>query len=151
MKRQKKSKNPHSLGGRIISSSLFGVAIGLGLLCSLLCIFSAVCLTFTNPHPFILPLCLFSVYSSSFFAGLAAIKHCDGRDALLCGTLTGIILTVLLWGIFSLFGMIYGADTGSNTSIGYIWKFLIAPISPIGACLGVRRTKKVSREHRRKY
>ena len=132
---------------KILSSSLFGACVGFLCMLTLLMIFSAICLIIPNPHPLILPLCLFSIYASSFFSGFSAVKRNGGRDALLCGGLNGVIYMVVFWLVFAIIKAILGEH--GATTLSFILKLLIIPIALIGAFSGLKGT--TAKRPKRKY
>ena len=120
---------------RIIISSCIGAAMGI--LCffvlSLIC--CAVCMNMSNPHAPLMPLCFVCVYAASFAAGFFAVIFNKRSDALLCGSLCGAMLMLLLWVSLAIFEKALGVTASLPLSL--VWKILILPLSVIGAFAGL--------------
>ena len=138
MKRNVKAHKTNEInqGKKILSNALFGVCIGFLCMLALLVIFSAICLALPNPHPLIIPLCAFSIYASSFASGFSGVKRNRGRDALICGGLTGIAYMLILWLVFAIIKFSTGEQ--GETALSFILKLLTIPTAILGAFSGLK-------------
>lgn len=148
----KKSVKAHKIsdkgqGRKLLSSSLFGICIGFICMLALLIIFSAICLAIPNPHPLIFPLCLFSIYSSAFFSGFSAVKRNGGRDALLCGSLTGVAYMMIFWLVFATTKFMLKEEGAATLS--FILKLLLIPTALAGAFSGLKGNTPVKPKRKR--
>lgn len=154
----KKAKHSHSastshtqqkasMGKQLLVSSAFGTLTGICVFALLLAAFSALCVLFPNPHPFVTPLCFLSVYGAAFFGGFTAVKRNGSRDALLCGGLCGVMLMALFWLAFTMIGYIFAIPNDGSASL--ICKLIILPVTVIGSFLGAS-SHSTSPKHRRK-
>ena len=148
MKRSQKRKAPRKLEKRVITSSIFGALMGLACFFVMLLLFCAICMALQNPHPLVLPLCFFSVYSSAFLAGLSSVKRNEGKNALWCGLLCGALFCVILWIFISSVNMFSGNSLAQTST--FIWKLLILPSTLLGSFAGLSAKGKKSKKKRRK-
>ena len=119
----------------ILKGALWGVAVCLLSLTLMLLIFSGVCLCFDDPHKFIFPLCLLSIYASALLGGIACSRSGGGRGLLPRGALCGALILLALWGIFTLISLL----THTAPAIGiapFIYKLMLLPVTLIGALIG---------------
>lgn len=149
MKKATRSHGDKSKGKQILFSSLFGMGVGILCMIALIIAFSAVCMMLPDPHPFILPLCFFLLYASAFAAGFAGVKRNKGSDALLCGSLCGVMLMAILWLAFTLLDIPLGTD--SVGALSFIPKLIMIPFSLAGAFLGLKGSEGGSKKARRKH
>lgn len=129
MKTKKREKRSASARRGVLFCIILGTALGILIFLAMLTLFSCILLATDNPHNYPFPLSLFSIYASAFFGGFIAVKRNGGRDALLCGALTGIAFTLVLCLIFLIIGAILKVD-GSASS------WLFRSFSVIGAVIG---------------
>ena len=148
MKRSQKNKSPIGLGKSMAVNSLCGALLGIASFFAMLLLFCAMGMALPDPHPFILPLCFFSVYSASFLCGLFAVKKNGGKDALLCGLLSGASFIILLWAIVFLINSF--SSSATLQAPNFIWKLLSIPITMLGAFAGLKNTGKKPRKKARK-
>ena len=144
----KKGSSSHGSGKRLLISSVFGAVTGILIFILLVLISSAFCMIPESPHAFIAPLCIFSVYSSAFFSGFAAVKR-NGSSALLCGALSGVILMLTVWLASATLGLFLGITTSGASA--FIFKLLIVPVSCVGALIGVGQSKDKKKKGKRKF
>lgn len=120
-------------GNTLLKSSVFGAVVSLCALVIMILLSSALCLLFDDPHRFVVPLCFFSLYTSSFIGGLASVKR-NGSGALLCGALTGALLMIVFWVIFAATDAVWQSNTSGI--LPFILKLSVIPVSVIGALIG---------------
>ena len=127
---------------RIIISSCIGAAIAI--LCFLVLAFicCAVCMNMSNPHAALTPMCFVCVYAASLAGGFLAVLFNKRSDALICGTMCGAMLLLLLWAALAIFEKALGST--SSIPLSLVWKILILPLSVIGAFAALGQS------HRRK-
>ena len=123
-------------GKQILISTIFGICVGIACMLGFLMIFSAICMMIPNPHPFIAPLCLFSVYASAFFSGFAGVKRNGGKEALICGALCGAAYMIILWLSFAIIQGLFGERSTNTASL--IIKLCILPSAILGAFSGLK-------------
>ena len=140
------NKNKGSEVKMLLMNSGLGALIGFIITILSVLLISALCLLSDNPHVLVTPMCMFSIYSSAFFAGLIAQKKTKG-SVLLCGALCGVILALVLI-VFSALLRI-GIDTG-NEYFSPILKILVIPASLIGALIGAYSPKKSKNRRKRR-
>lgn len=128
-----KTSAPKSTNKTLLRSASFGAVCALCTLLLMILASCAICLAIDYPHRFIAPLCFFCLYSASFIGGLFSVKR-NGGSALLCGSLTGVIITIILWIIFSLLDILWLSDTRGFLPL--LLKLLIIPVSTFGAIIG---------------
>ena len=139
---RKVSKNHKSLTFCII----LGVCCTVIILFALLALFSCVALAADNPHKYLSLLSFFAIYTSAFFGGFIATKKNGGRDALLCGGLTGVASTLLLCLLFFMIGALLGDQ---STPLSWLFRALSVVASLLGGLLGSKR-KRTQRKARRR-
>ena len=141
-------KNASSRGG-----ILFCVALGslstIIILFVLLALFSCVTVNMKNPHAYLTALSFFAVYASAFFGGFIATKKNSGRDALTCGSLTGVASAIILCLLFLAIGAIFKTQ---SSPLSWLFRALTVVFSLIGALLATKKksTPKNIRKRRRK-
>ncbi|MBO7303006.1 MAG: TIGR04086 family membrane protein, partial [Clostridia bacterium] len=91
MKKRGKEKKPSFKGGAL-KASLIGSLGAIAVFILLISLFSAIGLSFENPHAYVPPLSYLAIYGASFFGGFIASKKNRGHNALLCGLICGVIL-----------------------------------------------------------
>lgn len=133
------------------SSALFCVALGsfcsIIILFAILAVFSSLLLASKSPHPFFTPLSFFAIYSSAFFGGFIAVKKNYGKDALLCGTLTGVVSTLLLCLLFLAVGAILKTQSPPSS---WIFRTLAIAFSTLGGLLATKSKASRKKKKRRK-
>lgn len=132
----------------LIINSLFGTLVGLLSLVLCIILMSTVCLLPDNPHIFIIPLCFFSMYSSAFFGGFAAVKRNRG-GALLCGALCGAALLIAVWLISACIGLGFGISSSGTGAM--IYRLIILPVSCVGSLFGNSSSGKKARKPKRRF
>lgn len=135
--------------GGALYCSLFGIICAVAYMLICLTVFSAILLALENPHTALAPFAFFSLYTSAFIGGFASAKKNKGRDALLCGLVSGGFITLLFSVIFWIIGLILGVNSALTA---WIFRALIAVFALIGAFVGSSKmgsTPKKKR-HRRK-
>ena len=132
---------------------LFCVALGslstIIILFVLLALFSCVTVNMKNPHAYLTALSFFAVYASAFFGGFIATKKNSGRDALTCGSLTGVASAIILCLLFLAIGAIFKTQ---SSPLSWLFRALTVVFSLIGALLATKKksTPKNIRKRRRK-
>lgn len=122
----------------LLSSIAAGTGAGLVCFCSLLVVFSALCLLMKDPHALALSLSLGAVYISSLVAGFAAVRKNGRRDALLIGALSGLMLLLLLSALAPVFG---NSESDGAVKHAIILRLLVIPVAIGGAFLGATKRK----------
>lgn len=145
MKKRAQKKRTTKRG--ILLSSAFGLCGAILILLTLLAIFSLVGLAADNPHSLLLPFSLFSIYAAAFFGGFIAIKKNKGRDALPCGVLCGVVVAISYSLIFGIIGIILDIE---STSISWLYRPLMIPVSTLGSIVGIAETRKRPKRKRRR-
>ena len=134
-------------------STLFCIALGvistLIIMFILLMFFSCIAVNTKKPHSYISALSFFAIYSSAFFGGFIATKKNNGRDPLLCGSLTGIISALILCLLFLAIGAFF--DTQS-TPMSWLFRGLTIIFSLFGSLIAIKKqkTSKSIRKRRKK-
>lgn len=147
MKKRGKEKN-RSLKGGALKASLIGAIGAIAILILILCIFSAIGLSFENPHAYISPLSYLAIYGSAFFGGFIATKKNGGRDSLLCGLICGSITTAVLCLLLFIVGLILKTESGA---ISWVFRALTIVFAALGSIVGMKRkTQAKKRKKRRK-
>lgn len=114
---------------------------------ALIFLFSCVTVNMKNPHKFLLPLSFFAIYTSSFFGGFIATKKNNSHNALLCGTLVGVISTILLCLLFLIIGMIFNTQ---STPISWMFRALNIIFSVFGSLVASKRQTTSKSIHKRR-
>lgn len=142
--REKKNRLSHS-------TTLFCVAFGsfcsIIILFVILAIFSCLLLTAKNPHAFFTPLSFFAICTAAFFGGFIAVKKNGGKDALLCGTLTGVASTLLLCLLFLAVGAILKTQSPPSS---WLFRTLAIAFSTLGGLLATKSKTSRKKKKRRK-
>ena len=144
---EKKKISRASKSGILVSCSigLCGAAI---ILLVLLILFSAIGLSNENPHSMLTPLSFFAIYTSAFFGGFIAIKKNKSRDALLCGLICGMFITITFCMIFLLIGIILNVE---STALSWLFRAITIIFSTLGSFLGIKRSNGIPKKrHRRR-
>lgn len=126
---------------RIATLSIsIALGTGVGLLCFslLIFIFSALCLALDDPHSLTLALSLAAIYLSALAAGFASVRRNHREDALLCGAITGALLTLLLC-LLLLLVPVGNDEAGIDNAI--ILRLLVVPLSVVGSFVGSMQKK----------
>ena len=133
----------------ILVSIAIGIFSVLIIFFALISLFSCITVNMKNPHKFLLPLSFFAIYTSSFFGGFIATKKNNSHDALLCGTLVGVISTILLCLLFLIIGMIFNTQ---STPLSWLFRALNIIFSVFGSLIASkkRKTPKTIHKHRKK-
>ena len=147
MKKRGKEKKPSFKGGAL-KASLVGTLGAISIFILMLSIFSAIGLSFENPHAYISPLSYLAIYGSAFFGGFIATKKNGGRDSLLCGLICGSITTAVLCLLLFVVGLILKTESGA---ISWVFRALTIVFSALGSIVGMKRkTQAKKRKKRRK-
>ena len=146
MKKRGKEKKPSFKGGAL-KASLVGTLGAISIFILMLSIFSAIGLSFENPHAYISPLSYLAIYGAAFFGGFIATKKNRGHDALLCGLVCGVITTLTLCLLLFIIGLILKAESGA---ISWIFRALTVVFPIFGALLGIKRKSKPKKRKRRR-
>ena len=156
MKKNSKKTNsarPHRLHtessqekNRLISlASSIAFGTGGGLLCFslLVLVISALSLLLKDPHKLSLPLAVAAIYLASFASGFLALKHNKGKDTLICGCVSGILL-VLILGVF----LSFVPSSSSEQAMGgvLLLRLIALPCSVLGALLASKPSKPKRRK-----
>ena len=142
--RKQRNTNTHT---SLISCIAMGVFSTVAIFFVLLVIFSYIVSGMKSPHIYLTPLSFFAIYSSSFLGGFIATLKNKGRDALLCGSLSGVISTILLCIAFLIVGAILNTQ---NTTISWLYRALSIVFSVFGALLATKKTKKSPHSHKKR-
>lgn len=144
----KKASKAHTVSKskQLIMNTLFGAGVGMVSMLGCLALFSVICAAIPDPHPLVTPLCFFAIYASAFFAGLAAVKRNGGRDALIYGSLCGVVYMLIIWLAFAALGKAFGVE--SKQTSAFIWKLCMLPAAVVGGFSGLKgnRPKKAKRK-----
>ena len=100
-----------------------------------------------SPHNYLTPLSFFIIYSSSLFGGFIATLKNKKREPLLCGSLSGVISTILLCLAFLIVGAILNTQ---NAPISWLYRALSIVFSIFGALLATKKTKKAPHSHKKR-
>ena len=146
MKKRGKEKKPSFKGGAL-KASLIGAVGAIAILILILCIFSAIGLSFENPHAYVPPLSYLAIYGAAFFGGFIATKKNRGHNVLLCGVICGVILCLTLSLIFLIIGLVLDADSSASS---WIFRALTVVFPIFGALLGMKRKSKPKKRKRRR-
>ena len=146
MKNKAQKRKIPSKNGGILFSIILGTCSTVIILFILLALFCCIALNAKNPHVYLTPLSFFAIYTSAFFGGFIATKKNSGRDALLCGSLTGIASSALLCLIFLVVGIIFKTQ---STPLSWLFRALGILFSLLGA-LPAAKTKKSPKKARRR-
>ena len=144
MKKGTHEKKHIAKGGILISSSL-GMCIASIILFALITVFSLIGLSFNNPHTYLLPFSLFSIYASAFIGGFCSAKKNKGADFLLCGLICGILIALLYSIIFFVIGIIFNTE---SAPIAWLYRAMIVVASTVGSLLGMNKPQKKQRRKR---
>lgn len=139
-------KNVKQLNG-IPICILIGVFSTVIIFFLLITLFSCITLNMKSPHSYITPLSFFAIYTSSFSGGFIATKKNNGRDALLCGTVSGITSAFLLCLLFLAIGAILNTQ---SAPISWLFRALSIVFSVFGALLATKKVKKAPHSHKRR-
>lgn len=142
--RKQRNTNTHT---SLISCIAMGVFSTVAIFFVLLVIFSYIVSGMKSPHIYLTPLSFFAIYSSSFLGGFISTLKNKGRDALLCGSLSGVISTILLCIAFLIVGAILNTQ---NTTISWLYRALSIVFSVFGALLATKKTKKSPHSHKKR-
>ena len=142
--RKQRNTNTHT---SLISCIAMGVFSTVAIFFVLLVIFSYIVSGMKSPHIYLTPLSFFAIYSSSFLGGFIATLKNKGRDALLYGSLSGVISTILLCIAFLIVGAILNTQ---NTTISWLYRALSIVFSVFGALLATKKTKKSPHSHKKR-
>lgn len=131
----------------LLYSSLFGAGMGICIMLAIILLASALCTMLDDPHKFVSPLCIFSVFSAAFFAGLIARKK-NKSMTLLCGAVCGMIILVFIWILSAILKI--GFQSNSTTTSSFILDALIIPTTCFGAIIGSSSDKNSRRHGKRR-
>ncbi len=141
---ERKTKGSHK---SLTFCTILGSCCAIGILFLLLALFSCISLAAKNPHKYLSPLSFFAIYTSTFFGGFIATKKNSGRDALLCGSLTGLTSALLLCLIFLALGALLGTQ---STPLSWLFRALSIVSSVLGALLATKKRKVAKNIHKRR-
>ena len=135
---------PH--GGTLFCVVLGGIST-LIITFLILALFSCIVVNMKNPHAYLTALSFFALYASAFFGGFIATKKNGGRDALVCGSLSGLLSTMLLCLLF----LAVGADFDTqSTLLSWFFRFLAIVFSTLGGLLATKKRKSTKNIRKRK-
>jgi putative membrane protein (TIGR04086 family) len=151
MKDLKKNHKKRSadIGGKkaFVISSIIGVLSSFISMIFMTLAMAGICMTFDDPHKFIVPLCMFVIYSSSVIGGLIAARI-SKEKSILCSALSGLLFTLAVWMIFTVLD-IYTQNKADGI-ISFAIKLSLTPASMLGGILGIDRGRKIH-NHRKKH
>ncbi len=128
---------PRSKPNGILHSSFRGYLFSLGIGALLTIVLSALVYSLSDPNRYITPVSFCILYISALLSGFLSSRFNRG-SALLCGTLSSLMLLITMFLISLFFGGSFSADYSISLAVGL--RGIAVALSIVGAMIGSHKS-----------